>query len=422
MFDMLRKLKQNDFIRNNAIFFVGSLSISFVNYLYYPVLGRLLSIESFGELQVLISFFSQITIFITVLTLISTNVVLNEKDTKKANKTVGELEKITLYVALTILAIVTLLSPILQTQLKFSSPIPFIVITMVLVVGVSLGFRTAYLRGKSDFLATSKAGLIGSISKIIASVIFVVLGFSTAGAAGGILASQILALLYASARARRLGYQRERSSQSHRPDWSILRPQARYAVLVLFVSFICTLQYSVDVTIVKYLFSPEVAGQYAGIATISRIILFATGSFAVVLLSSAKISNTPKQNSTLLIRSLTLTFAVGGIATLLFVLFPVPIIHLLFGVEYDTFAHILPLLSIAMLIMSLCNLIANYHIALRHYWVMLYVGIGALSSILLVAVSHATPEDVVRSLMIGSVVMLVGLVGWTGYRAGFMVK
>ncbi len=142
-------------MRNNAIFFVGSLIISFLNYLYYPVLGRLLPLESFGELQVLVSIYTQFTIFITVLTLISTNIISNESDADVVNKTVSELEKITLYVGYALLVLITLLSPLLKHALKFESVLPFIIIALVLVVGVMSGFRSAYLRGKNDFWSTT---------------------------------------------------------------------------------------------------------------------------------------------------------------------------------------------------------------------------------------------------------------------------
>jgi len=44
----LKRLKQNTFVRHNAISFVGSVSVAALSYLYYPVLGRLLHPAQFG--------------------------------------------------------------------------------------------------------------------------------------------------------------------------------------------------------------------------------------------------------------------------------------------------------------------------------------------------------------------------------------
>ncbi len=417
---LIGSIKHNDFLRTNLIFFIGSLMVSFLNYLYYPVLGRILEPAAFGEVQVLLSLFTQMTIFITVLSLISTNVVVNETDPGKTRHTIGELEKITLYIALGCLILISLASPYLQRALKFESPLPFIIIGIVLVVTVQLGFRGAYLRGKSDFVSSSLQGILASLTKIIVSVLLVWAGFRTAGAIGGLLVAQAIALGFAGYRAGRLGF--ERYPARGMPDWKVLRPQAKYAGLVFVVSLITTLLYSADVTIIKYLFSPDVAGQYAGMSTAARIVLFLTGSFAVVLLSSVKVNKPPQENSRLLIRSFIITLVLGGSAALVFVLFPVQAIHLLFGTKYDNFAHLLPLLSLTMLAVSLCNLLANYHIALRNYRVLVFVASGALVTVILLAISHATPDAVVRSLAIGTGTMLLGLLGWTGHRAGFTLR
>jgi O-antigen/teichoic acid export membrane protein len=414
---LIHKFKTDDFFRNNLVFFFGSQLIAFLNYAYYPVLGRLLPLRHFGELQVLLSLFLQFVIFINVLSLVSTNVVNNEKDPEIANRTVSEIEKVALYAGYLILGLAAVASPLLASALKFDSPLPFIVMGVVLIVTVALGFRTAYLRGKSDFMSVTVAGVVGAGAKIIASAAFVLLGLQTVGVTGGILAAQLLALLYAGWRAKRLGFVKKRSGI--RPDWKVLRPQASFAGLVLCVSFICTLLFSIDVTLVKYLFSPEVAGLYAGVATTSRIVLFLTASFGVVLLSAVKIKQSPQENSRLLVRSFAITLALGGTATLVFAAFPTQVINLLFGARFDVFAGLLPLLSAAMLFISLATLIGNYHVALRHTWVILYVIGGAVITAALLLMNHASPFEIVRSLAIGSGAMFAGLFVWTGYRAGF---
>lgn len=416
----VRALLGNDFVRNNLVYFIGSMAVSFLNYLYYPVLGHVLSVEQFGEIQVLISLYIQMTIFLSVLGLVSTNVVLNVRDSKVVNHTVSELEKVSLYASVIILLAVAVLSPFLKSALKFDSIWPFIIITLVFVAGVPLGFRSAFLRGKGDFVGTSIQGIIASFLKIVASVVLVLVGLKVTGAAGGILVAQLLAFAYAAYKAKKLGFERHRGGAG--VDWHVLRPQFKFAGLVLFVSLVTTLLYSADVTVIKYLFSPQVAGEYAGMSTIARIILFLTGSIAIVLLSSVKLDRPPEQNSRLLIRSLGLTLAIGGSTTLVFALFPTQIIHLLFGRRYDNFAHLLPMLSLAMLAISLSTLMSNYHIALRHYWVAFYVGLGAVVTAGLIAAFHASPDAIVGDLAAGAGTLFMVLLCWTGYRAGFTIQ
>ena len=420
----LRKLKSNSFIKNNGIFFIGSLLVAFINYLYYPVLGRLLPIDAFGEVQVIISFYLQLTVFLTVLTLIATNVVVNESNRDTANAVVGEIERFALYLSMLLSVIVIALAVPLQQALKFESSMPFVAITGVFIVSVVLAFRSAYLRAKQDFWAASLQGIIAGTAKLALSALLVVIGFRTVGAIGGLLAAQIVSLYYAGRRAKKLGFSRPAQSRRlFRPvNFAVLKPFYGYAGLVLVVSLITTMMYSLDVTIVKYLFSPELAGQYASISTIARIIFFLTGSFAVVILSTVKRSADARTNYMMLVRSFIITLVLGGSTATFFALFPTFTIHLLFGQRYDQFAHLLPLLSFAMLFAALAVLVGNYHLALAHYKVLIFVLIGAGITAVAIYLSHSTIDAVVTSIFIGNFSLAAILIGWTGYRALPLLK
>lgn len=420
---MKEKLLGNQFVKNNAIFFVGSILVAFINYIYYPIVGRFLPVESFGEVQVLISFFLQLTVFLTVLGLVTTGVVVNEKDDRKSSLIVKELQKAALLVSLIAAVGIVLLSPVLQSLFKFESSIPFMLIAVVFLISLLLSFKSAFIRAKQDFFAASAQGIIGGVGKIIFSVMLILVGFSTSGAIAGLLMAQIFALYYASYVARKLGYvsdsevgigQRIRTLM---PDLSVVKRFYVYVAFVFGVSLITTLMYSLDVAVVKYLFSAEEAGVYAGIATIARIIFFLTGSFAVVILSTAKLSATPSDNYRVLVKSLLLTIAFGGAAALFFVLFPSFTVHLLFGSRYDAMIHLLPPLSIAMLLMSISNLLANYYIALKQYLVLLWVSIGFVITIGLITFYHETISQVVYSFLAGSVAICLLLLSWSTVRA-----
>src|ERR1700729_698452 len=91
---LAKQLRSSSFIRHNTISFVGSMSIGFLNYLYYPVLGRLMHTNSFGEVQTLSSLFAQVVIFLNVLGLITVNIVANYDDGPARNQVILELERL----------------------------------------------------------------------------------------------------------------------------------------------------------------------------------------------------------------------------------------------------------------------------------------------------------------------------------------
>jgi len=415
---MLRKtidqFKGSSFLRLNAVFFVGSLIVSVLNYLYYPIIGRLLPTAAFGEVQVLVSFFMQATIFLTVVSLVIVNITVHEKNQTVVNEVIRELEKAATGLGLGLLALSLLLALPLKTAFKFESAYPFIAIAAVFVVSIPGSFRLAYLRGKQDFMSNSVGGGIGSLTKIVLSAALVLIGWRTLGAIMGILLAQLIVLAYATRQARSKGFSKVKVTRQL-PQWELIRPLVPYALFVLVVSLSVTVLLTADVSIIKYLFTPEQAGLYAGIASIARIVYFLTASVATVLLSSVSNHHDTKHNVRMLARSLFLTSLLGGSTTLAFSLAPRFIIHNLMGSRYDAYAGLLPLLSLTIFTVSLANVFTSYHMALRHYRACFVVAVGVLVALITLCLHHQSLLAVVQSLCIGSLCLLTGLVVWTLY-------
>ncbi len=411
----LKSTSANPFFRMNAIFFIGSMSVAFLNYLYYPVLGRLLPTETFGELQVIVSAFMQMTIILNVLSMIAVSILINQKSTHRARKTVAELEKVSIYMGIGALVIVAATAELLRQALKFDSATPFVAIMVVFIITIPFTFRNAQLKAHADFTGTSLANAIGAGTKLILSVILVYCALETFGAVLGILGAQIIALVYSNARAQRYGYDKVYLPRLTKPDMSLLRPYLPYAAFVLCLSLITTLQVSMDIAIIKYLFSPEEAGNYSAVATISRIIFFALSSIIGVLLSSVNVNEPHSTHWRVFLRSLLLAISVGGFVTLVFCLFPTHIMHMLMGSRYDVLTHLLPIISLATFAASLVALQTTYHISLYHYRAIIPVVLGFVVTLGLVFARHDTIDLIATNIFIGSTLMLVFVSFFTAY-------
>jgi O-antigen/teichoic acid export membrane protein len=400
----------------NGIFFLGSLFVSFLNYLYYPVLGRMLSAEQFGELQVLVSFYLQATIFLNVLALVIVNLV-TQSDTKSRQSILNELERLAYVIGAIEVVAITLISSKLANALQFADGYGFIVMAVIFFVSIPLTFKNAYLRGVQDFFAASMSGVVSALAKIVLSVLFVYVGWKTFGAVAGILLAQFLALAYAAWKARVHGFGSQRMSEiMHKPNVALIRPQLRFISFVFVVSLVVTVLFSIDVALVKYFFSPQEAGAYAGISTIARIIYFLTASIAIVLLSTVNPAKQSGENRSSLQKSVLLTAALGAPVTAVFFLFPEFVTHLLMGTKFDAYTHLLPILSVTMLVISLANVYTNYHLAMRHYAAMYAVGVVAVTTGVLVILRHASIDEIVQNLLMSALLLLILLMLKTGTR------
>jgi len=416
----ISRLKRSSFIRHNAIFFVGSVAVGALNYLYYPILGRLLSPAAFGEVQALVSFFLQLSIFLTVLGLVTVNIAANYEDEAKRNQVIFELERIAFVASLALLGFSVIFSHQVGAFFQFDDSFPFVILMLTIVVSVPFTFRSAFIRGRRGFVVTSIANLLASSTKILLSATLVAVGLGTAGAIWGVAFAQFLAFLYVAYWAKRIGLLHIPGERWHRPDISLLKPELKYAGLVLVTSLVVTLQFSIDILIVKHFFDAKTAGLYAGIAAVARVIFFVTGSISQVLMPSVRLRGSDIKNRELLTKSFYLLFLVSVPVLAVFVLAPEWIIETLMGSQYTEYASLLPMLSAAIFVVSMVNLVVTYYMALRRYAIALIVLAGAFITYGLMITNHTTLRGVVLSLLLGSLSMILLI---TGFVAGkYVIK
>jgi O-antigen/teichoic acid export membrane protein len=410
---MLRSLRHSQFLRHNAVFFIGSVAVGALNYLYYPVLGRLLPPVAFGEVQTLVSLFLQIGIFLSVFGLVTINIVANYSDEQKRNAIVLEFEKLALTMALAFLVLVIVFQHALKQFLQFDSTLPFVILALAIVATVPFMFRNAFLRGRQAFGAASLGNIIASAIKLGGSALLVAIGLGTAGAIGGLVLAQAVAWAYTAWKATQLGLMALPGSKAGKlPNMRLLLPELKYGLLVLVGSFVITVQYSLDIIIVKHYFDAHTAGVYAGVASVARIIFFLTASIAQVLMPAVKLSAPARDNRRILLKSGALLCAVGIPVLLLFWLAPSQIIGPLMGNTYTPLAHLLPQLSLAIFIISLLNLLVSYYLSLRRVGIAVVTFLGGSITYLLMFRHHQTLEDVISSLLIGSLGMAAILAAW----------
>jgi O-antigen/teichoic acid export membrane protein len=415
MEQLIKKVRQSAFVRHNAILFVGSMSIGLLNYLYYPVIGRLLNPGKFGEVQTLFSLFAQITIFLSVLGLIVVNIVANENDTAKRNRLIVELEKLAFGISIVLLVITIAGGEALKHFFNFGSAIPFTMLALAVLVGTPTAFRMGYLRGQKTFGLVSITGIVAAALDLIFSVVFVLAGWGTSGAIFGLVLANFFAFGFAAFAARRHGFTESFGKHLVRlPDLRLILPELKYALLVLTGSLAITGMYSIDTIAVKHYFDAHTAGLYAGISTVARIIFFLTASIAGVLLPSIRMHHSVRENQQTLQKSFLLLIGIGGAAFIVFAIFPKFVIRVLMGSTYLTYADLLPRLSLAIFTISILNLFILYHMALRRYAIMLIVIIGIVVTLGLLATNHHTLQAVIDGLLFGSFAMLGMLAIWLG--------
>lgn len=404
-------IRQNAFLRNNAIFWVGSLVVAFMNYLYYPVLGRLMQPADFGEVQTVISIFGQLAIFFSVIGLISIGIITKYSDEDQRLKITNEISRLALYVSVVMLLLIILFSPELKGFFHFQSVLPFFALACTLLISVPIAFSNSYLQGHKRFLVLATSNLILSTGRIVLAVIFVVAGFRALGAIGGLICAQLIALAYSLKKGKGIRHFVANHLHLQKPQLQIIRGELTFISAVFLTSLTTNLLLSLDILAIKHYFPPRAAGYYTGISIIANIVYFVTGPIAGVLIPSISVSQTEAESFSFLRRSLYLLLPIGGGITLFFVLLPHLVVTLLLGSAFGPYATYLKGLSIALFLLSIANLLIYYHIGRRHNAIAPVVTIGLIVTTALLWIRHTTMGAVVGDLEIGASFILVLMIG-----------
>ncbi|MBU4274270.1 oligosaccharide flippase family protein [Patescibacteria group bacterium] len=401
---MFNKVFQDNFLKYNFIFFCGSMVVAVFNYLYHPILSRMMDIESFGEVQTIISLFLLFSMVIGVFRTIVVNIVTNAQEIKEKQELILMLQKAGLYIVSAFSLSIILFSPQLKSFFNFHSVHPFISLAVLLVLSLFFTFRSAILQALHKFKEVSIANIYLSAGRLIFAVLLVYIGWASFGAITAIVLSQILALIYVYLKT---GDHLMSLMKAKVKITSRIKKELSYALLVFSATLCVTFLYSADVIIVKHYFAADQAGFYSGIATIARILFFSTASVAGVLISFIKLENSKKENKKILKKSLFLVGGLGGAVLLTFLLVPAIVIKVLIGQRYLVYANLLPRLSLLLFAVSIINVLFFYYLALRKYFLAIIAVLSPLLVLILSYFRHDSLLQIINNFLWASILILI---------------
>ncbi|MBI5413561.1 oligosaccharide flippase family protein [Candidatus Peregrinibacteria bacterium] len=415
---MFAKLKKDQFLKNNIIFFAGSMLTAFFSYLFYPVLARLMTLPDFGETQALISLSAQFGVFFGGLSLISITILANVEDLRRRSMLIGIIQKLTLMCSFALFLFIVIFSERIESFFQFSSYLPFIVMAFLLPCGVILTIRSAILQAKNDFKSTTFVGLIGVISRILFAAFFVYMGWRSFGAVVGLAIAQLLSLAYVFYKTHRDIDASPTWLEILSTHWPSIKSGLKYVFFVFAGLGLMTFFYAGDILVIKHFFSPVEAGLYSGISTVAKIIYFATGSVSAVLLPNVKLGNPVEANRRYLLKSILIVCLIGGTGMVFFSIFPEFVIKILMGGRYLVKVGLLVKLSMAMFLISLINVFLYYFLALRRYFFIIALALGVAVELTLSYFYHSDPDAIVNGFLGGavSIFLIIGI----GYIVRFL--
>jgi O-antigen/teichoic acid export membrane protein len=251
---------------------------------------------------------------------------------------------------------------------------------------VPLGVRRGAMQGLCSFRRLSASFITEALTRLGAAVLLVALGYGVLGAVGAIC----LAVL-ASYSVSGLGPElRVRSERWHPASFG-----EGIQAIVFFVGqvIIC----NTDVLVVKHFFAPDVAGLYAAVALVGRLLYFSSWSVVSVMfpVSAAVHSSNKKEDPKVVLLPLLVVLGLSAAFILTLSFFPHFVIHTIFGREFHQGEPLLALYAVATGLYSLSVVIMAYEMSRRIAntgWLQLIFSGGL---VLAIGAFHTTLREVI---------------------------
>lgn len=388
---------------------IGSNSVSFINYLYHFVMGRMLGPVSYGELAALISLIGLLGIIPASVSLMIVKYVSSAKDEQYINHLVGWFKAKIFLASLVFAIVVVSASPLIASFLNIQNMSYLMLIAISFLFSLQAGLNRSILQGILKFKEMVVSILVENSAKLIISICLVYLGFQVGGVMVALVISAFLGLYMTNL------YLRYSPSKS-----IILSPDIKsmfmFIIPVTIQSIATTSLYSSDVILVKHFFPSHEAGIYASLSTLGKIIFFATGPINAVMfpLVSQRQARGHSYRK-IFVYSFFLTGVLATIISVLYWLIPSVAINLLYGGAYLEAQDLLVWFGIFMSLFTLSSLLINFNLSLRKTKVVVLPFMAAVIQIVLIWFYHKNLLTIVLLSTLITALLLVFLLIYSTY-------
>lgn len=408
--NLFSKLVKHELISGTFYIFVGSIFANFLAFLLNLFLARSLTYADYAIFASLLSVITLAAIpagsINTVIVKFATDFfVKNENDKLKTLYLV--FFKFVLGLSLFIIFLFFIFSISLKNYLHIDN-IWYIIASGFVISAFYLNtLNNAFLQSLLKFKFMAFLSIFGSFIKLIVGVILVILGYKVFGGLGALFFMTFGMYLVAY-----LPLTKILKEKSLDKKISLNTKQMySYAVPTFITVLFLTSFASMDVILVKHFFNPHLAGYYAGLSLMGKVIFYFTAPIPAVMFPLlVKRHATGVNFNNLFYLALLLVILPSVAITAFYFIFPNFVINLfLGGREYLYVAPFLGIFGFYLTIFSLVNVCVSFFLSLNKTNISILVVLAAISQILLIYIFHSSFYQVIGVSLLVSVLLFIVL-------------
>lgn len=267
--------------------------------------------------------------------------------------------------------------------------------------------NTAFLQSLLKFKLMAFVNIVGSLLKLSVGIVLVILGYKVFGGLGALFSMTFG--MYLAAYLPLAKVLREKSSD--KKIFLNTRQMFSYALPTFTTLLFLTSFTSIDVILVKHFFNPDMAGYYAGLSLMGKVIFYFTAPVPVVMFSLLVKRHVAGVNfNNLFYLALLLVILPSVAITAFYFIFPNLAVNLfLGGREYFYIVPYLGIFSLYLTIFSLVNVCVTLFLSLNKTKISIPVTLAAVAQVILIYVFHANFYQIIGVSLFVLVILLTVL-------------
>jgi len=395
------------FFRDNLVILVLLNVANIFNYLFQIIVARNLNPEDYGSFNALNSLAVVLLTPVDVLAYVYSKFTVQlSLDRYEAIKTlaVKGLKGIMVVACVAILA-ATVYHPWVKRYLHLESSIPIVIMMTLVILSFQLPLLLGLIQGLRRFTTLGWGLSLNIYVRFFACVLFVpILGMGVNGA----LIAGVLGVLGATLYILWVLRDVLRMPGAELPE-GIFGTMWKYALPVFFTTGMVIMLGNLDVVLVRHYCSPTEAGYYATGAILGRVAFYLPGVLISVLFpETARAKQSGQDSRKFLWVSFLMTAFLGGGVALVCNIWGEWIIQVLYGAKYMGAGDLLGVISAAMALLALANVMFTYLLARSEFKYLWFLVSGVVLMLSAIALFHDTAMMVAKTVLISMFLILSG--------------
>lgn len=335
-----------------------------LNFVYNAYLGRALNFEEFGLITLINTLTYIVSIFLIALTATvnHTSAFLAGKEKKIAG--IGFLQRIqrkTIIITLTVTALWIIAIPFMAEFFQVESLYPLLWFSPIIFFSAAKSNNRGFLQGNMFFSAVGIILLSESLSKLVAAYAIITLGYPSLTYLS-ITFSSLISFICA------YFFTRQKVSTVKEPDFPHHPFPFRFFLAAVLSGLSTNAFLTFDITLVKHYLSPELAGQYALLSLIGKMIFFVSSLVNIFVITLVSRDEGAHKNSHETFYKIFIVILIMvSVATILLGYFGKLFVPFLFGSRSLVIVQFLERYTLTIMFFTLANTIATYQLAREKY-------------------------------------------------------